>query len=193
MLILSHSVGFFVLAHIRSIAKLTLTFCSFKAKLPILRTLSKYGLAKRTSLGILSVVDPLIEAHRQTLDPSNARDFLDVMLIEIESCQDPRSPFDPRIGLATIKNSMLDLFMAGMETTSSSLMHIFLQILHHPELQDKVHHELDTVKSLPYHHIFFGHNVIFSLTTSRIIKELCGLFGGPLFVMNCCSITLVCW
>ena len=114
-----------------------------------MRTLAKYDLAMRTSQGILSVVDPLIEAHQQTLDLNNARDFLDVMLTEIESCQDPRSPFDPKIGLSTIKNSMLDLFMAGMETTSSSLMHIFLQILHHPEVQDKVHHELDTVKSLP--------------------------------------------
>ena len=114
-----------------------------------MRTLAKYDLAKRTSQGILSVVDPLIEAHQQTLDLNNARDFLDVMLTEIESCQDPRSPFDPKIGLSTIKNSMLDLFMAGMETTSSSLMHIFLQILHHPEVQDKVHHELDRVKSFP--------------------------------------------
>ena len=101
-----------------------------------------------------SVVDPIIEAHRQTLDLNSARDFLDVMLIELESCQDPRSPFDPRIGLATIKNSLLDLFLAGMETTSSSLMHIFLQILHHPEVQDKVHHELDTVRGFTSHKEF---------------------------------------
>jgi len=98
----------------------------------------------------MSVVDPIIEAHQQTLDPNNVRDFLDVMLIELETCQDSKSPFSPRIGLSTIKNTMLDLFMAGMETTSSSLMHIFLQILHHPEVQERVHHELDTVSSLPF-------------------------------------------
>jgi cytochrome P450 len=40
---------------------------------------------------------------------------------------------------------MIDLFIAGMETTSSSLLHIFLQLLHHPEVQEKVHAELDAV------------------------------------------------
>jgi len=36
--------------------------------------------------------------------------------------------------------------MAGMETTSSSLMHLFLQLLHHPEVQEKAHKEIDSVR-----------------------------------------------
>jgi cytochrome P450 len=42
-------------------------------------------------------------------------------------------------------NNLIDLFMAGMETTSSSLMWTFLFFLHHPDVQEKVHKELDEV------------------------------------------------
>jgi len=43
-------------------------------------------------------------------------------------------------------NDLVDLFIAGMETTSSSLMCTFLYMIHHPEIQQKVHKELDKVK-----------------------------------------------
>jgi cytochrome P450 len=118
---------------------------SFQGKWPIFRTLSKFDLAKSTVDGILEIIEPIIETHRQTLDRDNVRDFLDVMLVEIETSQDSRSPFEPKVGLTTIKNVMVDLFLAGMETTSSSLLHVFLQVLHHPEVQDKIHKELDEV------------------------------------------------
>jgi cytochrome P450 len=42
---------------------------------------------------------------------------------------------------------MIDLFIAGMETTSSSLLYVFLHMLHHPEVQVKVHQELDLVRA----------------------------------------------
>jgi cytochrome P450 len=40
---------------------------------------------------------------------------------------------------------MIDLFFAGMETTSSSLLWTFLYMIHHPDIQQKVHQELDEV------------------------------------------------
>ena len=58
----------------------------------------------------------------------------------IDSC------FGSKLGRVTILCSMLDLFVAGMETTSSSMMMAFLQLLHHPEVQQKVHEELDKVR-----------------------------------------------
>jgi cytochrome P450 len=42
---------------------------------------------------------------------------------------------------------MVDLFLAGMETTTTSLMIITLHLLHHPEVQKKVHEEIDEVKT----------------------------------------------
>jgi len=39
--------------------------------------------------------------------------------------------------------------MAGMETTSTSMVWTFLFLLHHPEVQAKLHKELDEVSIKP--------------------------------------------
>jgi len=97
---------------------------------------------------ISSIIMPYIEAHQQSLDPENVRDFLDVMLIEANNNSEPDSCFSPNLGIFTIINSMIDLFLAGMETTSSSLIFVFLHLLHHPNVQQKVHKEIDMVQTV---------------------------------------------
>lgn len=42
-------------------------------------------------------------------------------------------------------NGLIDLFVAGMETTSTSLMWTFLYLIHHQDVQKRVHQELDEV------------------------------------------------
>jgi cytochrome P450 len=69
------------------------------------------------------------------------------MLIEHQKATGPESPFYGTLGYYTILNSMMDLFFAGMETTSSSLVNLFLHLLHHPEAQLKVREELDRVRT----------------------------------------------
>ena len=49
------------------------------------------------------------------------------------------------LGYYALFNDLIDMFLAGMETTSSSLLWTFLFLLHHPEVQSKVHQELDEV------------------------------------------------
>ena len=61
---------------------------------------------------------PYIEDHQNTLDPDNVRDFLDMMLVECQQVNDEGSCWSSKIGYTTIINSMIDLFIAGMETTS---------------------------------------------------------------------------
>ena len=50
------------------------------------------------------------------------------------------------IGYYALFNDLIDLFIAGMETTASSLMWTLLFFLHHPEVQEKVQRELDEVR-----------------------------------------------
>ena len=44
-----------------------------------------------------------------------------------------------------LSSSLFDLFTAGMETLSTSIQMTVLQMLHHPEVQERVHRELDEV------------------------------------------------
>jgi hypothetical protein len=71
---------------------------------------------------------------------------MDLVIQENEDATDPDSPFyGPKKGEAALHNIFLDLFIAGMETTSSSLAFTFLYMLHHPDTQHRVHMELDKV------------------------------------------------
>ena len=91
------------------------------------------------------------------------RDMLDLMLSE-HMRADPSSSFYGDTGYYTILNDYIELFVAGMETTASSLMWSFIYLLHHPgkietdlslsvrinfmifsDIQAKVHAEIDEV------------------------------------------------
>ncbi len=117
-----------------------------QSKLPILSGISNFDFTEKVWNGIISIIMKYVEAHQKTLDSENARDFLDIMLIETKTSSNPESCFSPKIGISTIVSLMIDLFMAGMETTSSSLVFVFLHLLHHPEVQKKVHEEIDLVR-----------------------------------------------
>ena len=101
--------------------------------------------AQETFHEVFEMVEPYIDEHERTLDPENIRDFLDLMIVEHRKSTDTKSCFNGKVGKATITNSVIDLFIAGMETTTTSLMIIFLQLLHHPDVQKKVQEEIDSV------------------------------------------------
>lgn len=63
-----------------------------------------------------------ITDHQKTLDPNNPRDLMDIFLLEKETTRNPE--FSEEM-LAII---CLDLFAAGAETTSTTLMWLLLYI-----------------------------------------------------------------
>ena len=102
--------------------------------------LIKLGYADST----LNIVQPLdewikkrIEDHRDTFDGVNIRDFADVYLKE------EQSGIKSDLEITNIVFIMRDLFIAGTETTSTSLQWLLLIMLHFPEVQQKCHEELD--------------------------------------------------
>ncbi|XP_014368134.2 cytochrome P450 18a1 [Papilio machaon] len=90
----------------------------------------------------------LINEHRDTLDLDNARDLIDVYLIEIEKAKNEGREgelFEGRDHELQIKQILSDLFSAGMETIKSSLLWMIVFMLRNPEVKRRVQEELDSV------------------------------------------------
>jgi len=94
---------------------------------------------------IINMMRKSIENHKESLDTNEPRDFIDKYLIEIENTKDPNSSFFGENGVNNLASSLLDLFIAGSETTSTTLTWAILYMVRYPEVQRKVQAELDAV------------------------------------------------
>ncbi|XP_006919523.1 cytochrome P450 2J2 [Pteropus alecto] len=83
-----------------------------------------------------------IENHKRDFDPAQTRDFIDAYLKEIEKHKGntTTSFHEENLIICT-----LDLFFAGTETTSTTLRWGLLYMALYPEIQEKVHAEIDRV------------------------------------------------
>ncbi|XP_002740620.1 cytochrome P450 2U1-like [Saccoglossus kowalevskii] len=82
-----------------------------------------------------------IEEHRATFDPDNMRDFIDMYLSEMER----QHRMDAKIKFTDflLYRSIRDLFVAGTETTTTTLLWGLLYMVTYPDIQKKIHAELD--------------------------------------------------
>uniref|UniRef100_A0A914X2M1 Unspecific monooxygenase n=1 Tax=Plectus sambesii TaxID=2011161 RepID=A0A914X2M1_9BILA len=86
-----------------------------------------------------------IKEHRRTFDPTvEPTDFAYAYLKQIHQLQQ-RGESTENYSDLQFMNVALDLWLAGMETTVTTLKWAFLYLLHHPEVQDRIHKELDEV------------------------------------------------
>ncbi|KAL6030889.1 hypothetical protein STEG23_032334 [Scotinomys teguina] len=86
-------------------------------------------------------VSDIIDNHRKDLDPDEPRDFIDAFLKEMTKYPDKSTSFNEE----NLICSTLDLFFAGTETTSTTLRWALLYMALHPDVQEKVHAEIDRV------------------------------------------------
>uniref|UniRef100_A0A4W5QF02 Cytochrome P450, family 2, subfamily P, polypeptide 6 n=1 Tax=Hucho hucho TaxID=62062 RepID=A0A4W5QF02_9TELE len=91
---------------------------------------------------VISFIKIRIQEHKKDNDPSSPRDFIDCFLNEIEKWED-----DTRAGfnLENLSFCTLDIFVAGTETTSTTLYWGLLFMINYPEIQAKVQAEMDAV------------------------------------------------
>ncbi|XP_042299562.1 cytochrome P450 2G1-like isoform X2 [Sceloporus undulatus] len=89
-----------------------------------------------------SFIAKKIQKNKETFDPDFPRDFIDCFLIQMEKEKDKlSSEFNDTNLLITT----LNLFFAGTETVSSTLRYGFLFLMKYPEVQAKMHEEIDRV------------------------------------------------
>ncbi|XP_075043069.1 cytochrome P450 2C23-like [Mixophyes fleayi] len=88
------------------------------------------------------VVEESIMTHSETLDPACPRDFIDCFLIRMKQEEkNLKTPFD----MANLTATVFDMFLGGAESTSVTVNFGFLIFIKYPELQDKLHEEIDRV------------------------------------------------
>eukprot|EP00475_Leptophrys_vorax_P012533 TRINITY_DN1896_c0_g1_i1.p1 TRINITY_DN1896_c0_g1~~TRINITY_DN1896_c0_g1_i1.p1 ORF type:complete len:500 (+),score=119.43 TRINITY_DN1896_c0_g1_i1:53-1552(+) len=82
------------------------------------------------------VVLTLLEEHEKSFDAENLRDFLDLFVSLRKTGSIPEGQ---------IAHTTADAFSGGADTTALTIEWLILFLASHPDVQDKVHHELDQV------------------------------------------------
>ncbi|XP_069130182.1 cytochrome P450 2E1-like [Argopecten irradians] len=82
-----------------------------------------------------------IKEHRSTLEEINVRDFMDSFLVE----QMKHGEEDPIFDDENIAITVMNLFVAGTDTTSTSIRWALLYLIRYKPIQDRLRHEIMTV------------------------------------------------
>ncbi|KAH9525259.1 Cytochrome P450 2J2 [Bulinus truncatus] len=81
-----------------------------------------------------------IERHRGTFDPRRPRDIIDLYM------RDMKNKAEANISTTMSEEQLLklvgDLFVGGTETTATTLRWALVFLVHHPEVQEKIHSEI---------------------------------------------------
>ncbi|XP_072505765.1 cytochrome P450 2J2-like isoform X2 [Notamacropus eugenii] len=87
-----------------------------------------------------SFVKHVIKQHKEDLNPEETRDFIDAYLKELS-----KDDIHPSFNEENLVFCTLDLFLAGTETTSTTLRWALLYMALYPEIQGKIQAEIDRV------------------------------------------------
>uniref|UniRef100_A0AAY4DMF2 Cytochrome P450 n=1 Tax=Denticeps clupeoides TaxID=299321 RepID=A0AAY4DMF2_9TELE len=80
--------------------------------------------------------------HQETLNPDDPRDYIDCFLMRLNEEKNlPSTEFHYDNLISTV----LNLFLAGTETTSSTLRYTLMLLIKYPHIQDKMQKEIDDV------------------------------------------------
>ncbi|XP_021919682.1 methyl farnesoate epoxidase-like isoform X2 [Zootermopsis nevadensis] len=83
-----------------------------------------------------------ITEHKQVLNENNPRDFIDAYLIEMQKGNSNGNAIFTEEGLIVTCH---DFFVAGGDTTNNTLVFCLLYMILHPQVQNAVQEELDSV------------------------------------------------
>ncbi|CAC5399414.1 CYP2U1 [Mytilus coruscus] len=110
---------------------------------PLLNLLMKDNLKlRREGLSTLKkYIEKHITEHRESFDPGNIRDFIDMYLVAEKEESKRKSVMNP----AALLTSIIDLFAAGTDTTASTLDWSFKWMIQYPDVQKRCQEEITKV------------------------------------------------
>uniref|UniRef100_A0A2K6EKJ5 Cytochrome P450 n=1 Tax=Propithecus coquereli TaxID=379532 RepID=A0A2K6EKJ5_PROCO len=98
--------------------------------------------------GLEDFIAKKVEHNQRTLDPNSPRDFIDSFLIRM---QEEKKNTNTAFCMKNLVLTTLNLFFAGTETVSTTLRYGFLLLMKHPDVEAKVHEEIDRDRAkMPY-------------------------------------------
>ncbi|XP_028320465.1 cytochrome P450 2F3-like [Gouania willdenowi] len=83
-----------------------------------------------------------IKEHQETLDPASPRDYIDCFLNRLS--QEKHSP-TTEFHYDNLVSTVLNLFLAGTETTSSTIRYALSVLIKYPKIQEAMQKEIDGV------------------------------------------------
>ncbi|XKL64910.1 hypothetical protein PGB90_004996 [Kerria lacca] len=136
-----------------------------------------------------------LHEHRATFDPNNIRDYIDAFLLKQ---QEEKKLFN-RVKYYSddeLMSALSDMLQSSNESTGNTLAFALLYVSLNPEVQDKIHNELDSVigrerlpklddrNSLPYGNAVLYEtmriNPIPPLSVSHLVEETTKFYGYTL-------------
>ncbi|ODM92838.1 Cytochrome P450 2J5 [Orchesella cincta] len=86
-----------------------------------------------------------VNQHKRDLKEENLKDFIDVYLAEVRKTTDEKSPFYGTMAERQLVATMLDLFLAGSDSSAATLSWTMVYLCKFPEVQKKLQKEIETV------------------------------------------------
>ncbi|KAK2885258.1 hypothetical protein Q8A67_016095 [Cirrhinus molitorella] len=80
-----------------------------------------------------------VKTHRETLDPDSPRDFIDAYLLEMEK---QKTIKDSTFHEDNLVMSVSDLFLAGTDTTATTIRWGLIYLTQNPHVQERCHEEI---------------------------------------------------
>ena len=113
--------------------------------LPIAKYFQSSSLKKlvKDRLMVKNFLIETVNQHKTDRAPGDPRDYIDVYLDEIEKRK--KSNPDSYVNESTLPLTVVNLFVAGTETTAATLRWAVLYMAAFPGIQDRIHQELDSV------------------------------------------------
>lgn len=88
----------------------------------------------------------IIEQHKENFDPNDPKDVMDYLLLTKHNAQEEgHTELLNELTDVHLRQIMLDIIFAGTFTSSMTITWVILLVMRHPEVQVKMHKEIDSV------------------------------------------------
>ncbi|CAB4068251.1 unnamed protein product [Lepeophtheirus salmonis] len=124
---------------LKGISDILTTGVDFKSLLGDINHILPYSKTEIAIINLKKIVEKLIDDHEENLDENAPNDFIDIYLIEMRRAADS---YFTKKQLAVI---CMDLFVAGSETSSTTLTWMLMYMAIYEDIQEKCFNEIQNV------------------------------------------------